>query len=82
MFPFFLSSVWFEGHMAVFNVVFWYLMQCSLVDWYQCFGGIFREDGVGGSFLSKYTSHLQVTVFNIYPVGTSNLTWFLILNAV
>ena len=51
-------------------------MQCSLVDWYQCFGGIFREDGVGGSFLSKYTSHLQVTVFNIYPVGTSDLTWF------
>jgi len=51
-------------------------MQNSLVDWYHCFEGIFREDGGGDSFLSKYTSHLQVMVFNIYPVGTSNLTWF------
>jgi hypothetical protein len=59
--------------MAVLNVIFWYLMHSSLVDWYQCFGGIFREVGGGDSFLSKYTSHLQVTVFNIYPVGTSHL---------
>jgi hypothetical protein len=47
-----------------------------MVDWFQCFGEIFRENGGGDSFLSKYTSHLKVMVFNIYSVGTSNLTWF------